>query len=55
MSLEGKIALITGSARGLGRETALTLAKKGVDVAIPDVLFEQAQATSEEIKALGRK
>lgn len=55
MSLQGKVALITGAARGLGRETAVILAKKGVNVAIPDVLFEQAQATSEEIKALGRK
>jgi 3-oxoacyl-[acyl-carrier protein] reductase len=55
MSLEGKVALITGSARGLGRETALTLAKKGVDVAIPDILLDQAKATSEEIKALGRR
>jgi NAD(P)-dependent dehydrogenase (short-subunit alcohol dehydrogenase family) len=51
----GKVALITRAARGLGRETAMLLAKRGVNVAIPDVLFEQAKATSEEIKALGRK
>jgi len=55
MSLEGKVALITGSARGLGRETALTLAKRGVDVAIPDILLEQAKSTAEEIRALGRR
>jgi len=55
MSLNGKVALITGAARGLGRETALTLAKRGVDVAIPDILLEQAKSTAEEIRAMGRK
>jgi len=55
MSLKGKVALVTGSARGLGRETALTLAKRGADVAIPDILVEQAKSTTEEIKGLGRR
>ncbi|MGD1858080.1 MAG: SDR family NAD(P)-dependent oxidoreductase [Leptolyngbyaceae cyanobacterium] len=51
-----KIALVTGSSRGLGKNTALTLAQKGVDVI---VTYHSAQAEANEvvseIKAMGRK
>jgi NAD(P)-dependent dehydrogenase (short-subunit alcohol dehydrogenase family) len=51
-----KIALITGSSRGLGRNTALSLAKKGVDVVVT-YHSNRAEADSAvaAIKALGRK
>ncbi|HEX6348125.1 MAG TPA: SDR family NAD(P)-dependent oxidoreductase [Candidatus Dormibacteraeota bacterium] len=38
--LTGKVALVTGASRGLGREDALTLARMGADVVITDVLIE---------------
>jgi 3-oxoacyl-[acyl-carrier protein] reductase len=48
--LSGKVALVTGASRGLGREDALTLARLGADVVITDILIEddpQLQATAE--------
>ncbi len=51
-----KIALITGASRGLGRNTALALARKGIDIIGTYVSSEkQAQETAAEITALGRK
>lgn len=50
---QGKIAVITGAARGLGREFALALAKEGCDIAIADVI--PADSVVEEIKSIGRK
>ncbi len=38
--LSGKVAVVTGASRGLGREDALTLARMGADVVITDVLIE---------------
>jgi 3-oxoacyl-[acyl-carrier protein] reductase len=38
--LTGKVALVTGASRGLGREDALTLARMGADVVITDILLE---------------
>lgn len=54
--LQGKIALVTGSGRGIGRAIALALAKEGVDVAVNCVANrESAEETAREIKALGRR
>lgn len=51
-----KIALITGASRGLGRNTALNIARKGNDVIFTYQNREQdAQAVIAEIKAIGRK
>ncbi len=38
--LTGKVAVVTGASRGLGREDALTLARQGADVVITDILIE---------------
>jgi 3-oxoacyl-[acyl-carrier protein] reductase len=38
--LSGRVAVVTGASRGLGREDALTLARMGADVVITDILFE---------------
>ena len=55
MSLNGKTALVTGAAQGIGREIALALAADGADVAICDVNLEAAEKTAGEIEAKGRK
>jgi 3-oxoacyl-[acyl-carrier protein] reductase len=56
MQLEGKVAVVTGGARGIGRAIAELLAQRGADVVIGDRLEEQAQATAAEIAtATGRR
>lgn len=54
MKLEGKIAFVTGSARGIGKSIAIKLAREGATLVISDVDEAEAQKTSLEIKALGR-
>jgi len=55
MRLSGKVALVTGGARGIGREIALALAKEGADCGIWDVNTAEAEKTVKDIEALGRK
>lgn len=56
MKLEGRTALVTGSAKGLGRRTALELASLGCDVALNYVHSErEADEAAAEIRALGRR
>ncbi|HZF01600.1 MAG TPA: SDR family NAD(P)-dependent oxidoreductase [Methylomirabilota bacterium] len=56
LSLENKIAVVTGGAQGLGQAICLALAHDGCNVAIADMKEEAAQATAAEIsKATGRK
>ncbi len=52
---ENKVAIVTGSARGIGKAIALKLAKDGYDVVISDILEDVAQETAKEIEALGQK
>ncbi len=54
--LEGKVALITGAARGIGKAIALKYAQEGCNVAFTDlVIDENGKKTEEEIAALGVK
>ena len=53
MRLEGKVAVVTGSARGIGKATALRFAEEGAKLVISDVNFEGCQAVKEEIERMG--
>ena len=47
--LEGKVSIITGAARGIGRATALLFAKEGSNIVIADVLEKEGRETEDEI------
>jgi 3-oxoacyl-[acyl-carrier protein] reductase len=53
MKLEGKVALITGGAQGIGRAIALLFAGQGAKVTISDINLEKARETCQEIESLG--
>ncbi len=55
MRLKDKVALITGGARGIGREIAVLFAKEGADIVIGDVNMLEAEKTCADINALGRE
>lgn len=52
-TLQGKVALVTGARRGMGRAHALALAKQGAKVAVTDIDEKECQVVVEEIKANG--
>ena len=51
--IEGKVALVTGGGRGLGKAICLALAREGADIALTDL--QAADETAGEIEALGQK
>ncbi len=54
--LEGKVAIVTGAARGIGKAIALQFARQGADIAFTDLAIDDnAKATEAEIAALGVK
>lgn len=56
MTLEGKVALVTGASRGIGREIALELARQGANVVVNYAGSEaKANEVADEIKALGKE
>jgi 3-oxoacyl-[acyl-carrier protein] reductase len=52
---DGKVAVVTGAARGIGRSIAERLAREGADVVICDLQAEWLAETASAIQALGRK
>ena len=49
--LDGQVAIVTGAGRGIGRATALRLAREGVSVAVVDINEANAKGVAEEIKS----
>ena len=55
MKLTGQVAIITGGARGIGREIALALAREGADIALFDVNPQLLAQTATELQGIGRR
>lgn len=55
MSIDGKVALVTGAAQGIGRGIALRLAKDGANICLVDMKQDKLAEVAQEITALGRK
>jgi meso-butanediol dehydrogenase / (S,S)-butanediol dehydrogenase / diacetyl reductase len=55
MTIQGKVALVTGAGQGIGRAIALRLARDGADIAVVDVNEAKMNAVAEEVRKLGRK
>jgi NAD(P)-dependent dehydrogenase (short-subunit alcohol dehydrogenase family) len=55
MRLNDKTAIVTGARRGIGRATALALAREGANVVVSDTNQEDCQKVVDEIEELGRK
>ena len=55
--LHGKVALVTGASRGIGRQAALTFAEAGADVVVTDVEVADGMldAVGEQIEQYGRR
>ena len=54
-SLEGKVALITGGSRGIGKATAIGFAKAGADMVVASRKLPDLEVVADEIKGLGRR
>jgi len=55
LKLEGKVALVTGAAQGIGRAIALLLAQNGADIVVSDINLDKAEETAREVEGMGRR
>jgi NAD(P)-dependent dehydrogenase (short-subunit alcohol dehydrogenase family) len=54
MELEGQVAIVTGAGRGIGRATAIELARMGAAVVVAELDAANAERTAREVRAVGR-
>jgi NAD(P)-dependent dehydrogenase (short-subunit alcohol dehydrogenase family) len=52
--LNGKVAIVTGAAQGIGKAVALRLAREGADIVVADIDLKKAEQTAREIRSLNR-
>jgi NAD(P)-dependent dehydrogenase (short-subunit alcohol dehydrogenase family) len=55
MRLEGEIAVVTGGASGIGRATAIAMARRGADIVLADVHDARLESAAQEIRSVGRR
>src|SRR5258708_34210787 len=55
MELQGKVAVVTGAASGIGRGTVLALARAGADVVVADINQERMDDVVDTVKGLGQR
>ena len=55
MKLQGNVALVTGSGRGIGKATSIKYAENGADLILADIDVELVEKTAIEIRKIGRK
>ncbi|MBF0527697.1 MAG: SDR family oxidoreductase [Deltaproteobacteria bacterium] len=55
MKLKGRIALVTGGGQGIGRGIVMRLAEEGCDVAVADLIEENAKKVADEVKKMDRR
>jgi NAD(P)-dependent dehydrogenase (short-subunit alcohol dehydrogenase family) len=55
MELQGQVAIVTGAGRGIGRATALELARMGADIVVAELDGANAERTASEVRGLGRR
>jgi NAD(P)-dependent dehydrogenase (short-subunit alcohol dehydrogenase family) len=55
MELQGQVATVTGAGRGIGRATALELARMGADLVVAELDGANAERTASEVRGLGRR
>ena len=55
MELQGQVAIVTGAGRGIGRATALELARMGADIVVAELDRANAERTATELRGCGRR
>jgi len=55
VDLSGRVAVVTGGARGIGRAICLALAERGADIVVGDINLSPAEGVAREVKAMGQQ